>query len=94
MVKIKADLNNQSENPNNQSENSNNQSENPNINEILKYIQDVEDFKHCEDEVRAAALLETYGFSLEHVPGHLLKSKEVKCYNLFFLLLCLLKCDF
>lgn len=70
MVKIKADLNNQSENPN--------------INEILKYIQDVEDFKHCEDEVRAAALLETYGFSLEHVPGHLLKSKEVKCYNLFF----------
>ena len=77
MVKIKADLNNQSENPNNQSENPNNQSENPNINEILKYIQDVEDFKHCEDEVRAAALLETYGFSLEHVPGHLLKSKEV-----------------
>ncbi|KMQ97425.1 60 kda ss-a ro ribonucleo [Lasius niger] len=76
MVKIKADLNNQSENPNNQSENPNNQSENPNINEILKYIQDVEDFKHCEDEVRAAALLETYGFSLEHVPGHLLKSKE------------------
>ncbi|XP_072765647.1 RNA-binding protein RO60 [Anoplolepis gracilipes] len=53
------------------------QSENPNINEILKYIEDVENFKHCEDEVQAAALLETYGYSLEHVPGHLLKSKEV-----------------
>lgn len=70
MVKIKADLEKQSENPN--------------INKILKYIQDVEDFKHCEDEIRAAALLETYGFSLEHIPGHLLKSKEVKCFNLFF----------
>ncbi|KAL6449393.1 hypothetical protein ACFW04_000763 [Cataglyphis niger] len=53
------------------------QSENPNINEILKYLQNIEDFKHCEDEVRAAALLERYGYSLQHVPGHLLKSKEV-----------------
>ncbi|XP_029156043.1 60 kDa SS-A/Ro ribonucleoprotein-like [Nylanderia fulva] len=63
MVKIKADLEKQSENPN--------------INKILEYIQEVEDFKHCEDEIQAAALLETYGLSLEHIPGHLLKSKEV-----------------
>lgn len=54
------------------------QSENPNINEILKYIEDVKDFKRCEDQIRAAYLLETNGYSLEHVPGHLLKSKEVK----------------
>lgn len=49
----------------------------PNINELLKYMEEVEDFKHCEDEVRAASMLETNGFSLDHVPGHLLKSKEV-----------------
>ncbi|XP_011863194.1 PREDICTED: 60 kDa SS-A/Ro ribonucleoprotein-like [Vollenhovia emeryi] len=48
-----------------------------NIHQLLKYMEEVEDFKHCEDEVRAATLLETYGFSLDHVPGHLLKSKEV-----------------
>lgn len=49
-----------------------------NVNEIMKYIQNVEDFKHCEDEVRAASLLEEYNLTLDHVPGHLLKSKEVK----------------
>ncbi|KAG5326532.1 RO60 protein, partial [Acromyrmex heyeri] len=49
----------------------------PNINELLKYMEEIEDFKHCEDEVRAASMLETFGFSLDHVPGHLLKSKEV-----------------
>lgn len=49
----------------------------PNIISLLKYMQEVEDFKHCEDEIRAAAMVETYDFSLDHVPGHLLKSKEV-----------------
>ncbi|GAB1861055.1 60 kDa SS-A/Ro ribonucleoprotein [Camponotus japonicus] len=53
------------------------QSENPNINEILQYIENVKNFKRCEDEIRAAYLLETNGYSLEHVPGHLLKSREV-----------------
>lgn len=51
--------------------------ENPNIIDIIKYIEQIEDFKHCEDEVRAAVLLEKYNLSLDHVPGHLLKSKEV-----------------
>lgn len=51
--------------------------ETPDINQLLKYMEEVEDFKHCEDEVRAASMLETYGFSLDHVPGHLLRSKEV-----------------
>jgi len=50
----------------------------PNIHELLKYMEEVEDFKHCEDEVRAASILETCKFSLDHVPGHLLKSKEVR----------------
>ncbi|XP_028050393.1 60 kDa SS-A/Ro ribonucleoprotein [Monomorium pharaonis] len=50
---------------------------NPNLTQLLKYMEEVEDFKHCEDEVRAARMLETYGFSLDHVPGHLLKSKEI-----------------
>jgi len=60
------------------------QSENPNINEILQYIENVKDFKRCEDEIRAAYLLETNGYSLEHVPGHLLKSREVRCFNVVF----------
>ncbi|KYN05003.1 PREDICTED: 60 kDa SS-A/Ro ribonucleoprotein-like [Cyphomyrmex costatus] len=48
-----------------------------NIVDLLKYMEEIEDFKHCEDEIRAASMLETCGFSLDHVPGHLLKSKEV-----------------
>ncbi|XP_043795391.1 60 kDa SS-A/Ro ribonucleoprotein-like isoform X1 [Apis laboriosa] len=51
--------------------------EDPTLTEILEYIEHVEDFKHCTDEVRAAGLLEMYKLTLDHVPGHLLKSKEV-----------------
>lgn len=51
--------------------------EDPTLKEILDYIEHVEDFKHCTDEVRAAGLLEMYKLTLDHVPGHLLKSKEV-----------------
>ena len=52
-------------------------SEDPTITEIVEYIEHVEDFKHCTDEVRAATLLEVYKLTLDHIPGHLLKSKEV-----------------
>ncbi|XP_076288394.1 RNA-binding protein RO60 [Lasioglossum baleicum] len=45
--------------------------------EIIRYIKNVEDFKHCVDEVRAAGLLEMHELTLDHVPGHLLKSKEI-----------------
>ncbi|KAF3422284.1 hypothetical protein E2986_09484 [Frieseomelitta varia] len=51
--------------------------EDPTLMEILEYIEHVEDFKHCTDEVRAAGLLEMYKLTLDHVPGHLLKSKEI-----------------
>ncbi|CAL7947863.1 unnamed protein product [Xylocopa violacea] len=51
--------------------------EDPTLTEILEYIEHVEDFKHCTDEVRAAGLLEMYKLTIDHVPGHLLKSKEV-----------------
>ncbi|KOC66026.1 60 kDa SS-A/Ro ribonucleoprotein [Habropoda laboriosa] len=47
------------------------------LTEILEYIEHVEDFKHCTDEIRAAGLLEMYKLTLDHVPGHLLRSKEV-----------------
>lgn len=46
--------------------------------ELVEYFEHIEDFKHCTDEVRAAGLLEIYKLTLDHVPGHLLKSKEVK----------------
>lgn len=49
-----------------------------NVEDIVTYIQNIENFKHCEDEIRAAGLLETHQLSLHHVPGHMLKSKEVK----------------
>ncbi|TGZ53913.1 RNA-binding protein RO60 [Temnothorax longispinosus] len=52
-------------------------SEKKEIQELLKYMEHVENFKHCEDELEAASMLETNHFSLDHVPGHLLKSKEV-----------------
>lgn len=45
--------------------------------EVIKYIEDIENFKHCEDEHQAGRLLEMYSLTLDHVPGHLLKSEEV-----------------
>lgn len=46
--------------------------------DVIKYIENVEDFKHCEDEIRAGRLLELHNLTLDHVPGHLLKSEEVR----------------
>lgn len=55
-------------------------SKHPKAVEIIKYLENVEDFKHCEDEVRAGGLVEINNFTLDHVPGHLLKSEEVWIY--------------
>lgn len=50
---------------------------NPDVQELIEYFQRVEDFKHCEDKIKAADLLEKYEFTLDYVPGHMLKCKEV-----------------
>lgn len=44
---------------------------------VLDYIQKVEDMRHCEDPVAAAAIATANSFTLEHVPGHLLTSQDV-----------------
>ncbi|KAF9416728.1 hypothetical protein HW555_006041 [Spodoptera exigua] len=44
---------------------------------IFNYIQKVEDFRHCEDPLAAAAIATQNQFTLDHVPGHLLTSQEV-----------------
>lgn len=49
---------------------------------IFDYIQKVEDVRHCEDAVAAAALITQNQFTLDHVPGHLLTAQEV-CIKLF-----------
>ncbi|XP_011708161.1 PREDICTED: 60 kDa SS-A/Ro ribonucleoprotein-like [Wasmannia auropunctata] len=51
--------------------------ETPDITKLLEYMKNIEDFKHCEDELEAARKVEINGFSLDHVPGQFLKSKEV-----------------
>lgn len=54
--------------------------DNSEASEVLHYLQALEDFKHMKDEQQAARYIEIYKFTLEHVPSHLLKSKEViKC---------------
>ncbi|CAH2100239.1 unnamed protein product [Euphydryas editha] len=45
--------------------------------EIFDYIQKVEDMRHCEDPVAAAAMAVEHKFTLDHVPGHLLTSQDV-----------------
>ncbi|XP_069697982.1 RNA-binding protein RO60 [Periplaneta americana] len=45
--------------------------------QVISYLQTIEDFKHCEDEHNAARLIESHSLSLDHVPAHFLKSKEV-----------------
>ncbi|EZA53139.1 60 kDa SS-A/Ro ribonucleoprotein [Ooceraea biroi] len=51
--------------------------ENTTVEIVMKYIENIELFKHCEEETSAAALLQELGLSLEHVPGHLLKCKKI-----------------
>ncbi|XP_075987937.1 RNA-binding protein RO60-like isoform X2 [Anticarsia gemmatalis] len=51
--------------------------ERPETKEIFEYITQVEDMRHCEDPVAAAALATANQFTLDHVPGHLLTSQNV-----------------
>ncbi|VVC92385.1 unnamed protein product [Leptidea sinapis] len=50
---------------------------NENTKEIYEYIQKVEDMRHCEDPVAAAAVAQANNFILDHVPGHLITAQEV-----------------
>jgi 60 kDa SS-A/Ro ribonucleoprotein len=50
----------------------------PEAQKVMSYLQTIEDFKHCTDEHDAARLVEMHSLLLEHIPGHLLKSKEVR----------------
>ncbi|XP_015179285.1 PREDICTED: 60 kDa SS-A/Ro ribonucleoprotein-like [Polistes dominula] len=50
---------------------------NLNVQELIEYIERIENFKHCNDIVQAAGLLEKYELTLDHVPGHMLKSTEI-----------------
>jgi 60 kDa SS-A/Ro ribonucleoprotein len=63
--------------------------QNKSVEEIIKFFESIEDFKHCEDEIRSAALIDSLNLTLDHVPGHMLKSEEVidRIYflNLLFL---------
>ncbi|KAL0895976.1 hypothetical protein ABMA27_011970 [Loxostege sticticalis] len=49
----------------------------PGTKEVFEYIQKVEDLRHCEDPVAAAAIASQNQFTLDHVPGHLLTSQDV-----------------
>ncbi|CAG9783196.1 unnamed protein product [Diatraea saccharalis] len=49
----------------------------PEAKAVLEYIQKVEDLRHCEDPVAAAAIAAENHFTLDHVPGHLLTSQDV-----------------
>lgn len=51
--------------------------DNPEAADILHYIQVIEDFKHLTDEQQAARLIETLYLTMDYVPAHLLKSREV-----------------
>lgn len=51
--------------------------DNPEANDILSYIQTIEDFKHLTDEQLAARTIEMHHLTLDHVPAHLTKSREV-----------------
>ncbi|KAI4491298.1 hypothetical protein M0802_010231 [Mischocyttarus mexicanus] len=51
--------------------------DNSDVQELIEYVEMVENFKHCNDIVQAAGLLEKYKLTLDHVPGHMLKSSEI-----------------
>ncbi|XP_008216494.1 60 kDa SS-A/Ro ribonucleoprotein isoform X2 [Nasonia vitripennis] len=45
--------------------------------QLLVYFESIENVKHCEDEVRCAAYVDSLQLSLDHIPGHMLKSEEI-----------------
>lgn len=47
------------------------------VQEIMTYLKAVHELKHTADEHVAARLIETHDLSFEHIPTHLLKSKEI-----------------
>ncbi|KOB75744.1 putative ribonucleoprotein [Operophtera brumata] len=55
--------------------------------EVLELIQKVEDMRHCEDPVAAAAIASRNQFTLDHVPAHLLTSQDnlQRIHNMGFL---------
>lgn len=50
----------------------------PEAQQVIAYLQAIEDFKHSDDEHHAARLIEMHSLTLEHVPAHFLKSKKVR----------------
>lgn len=48
--------------------------------DVLAYLQAVHEVRHTKDEQVAARLMEEHQLALEHVPSHLLGSKEVWMY--------------
>lgn len=52
--------------------------------EIVKFLEKVEEFKHCEDETAAGGYIDSLGLTLSHVPGHMLKSEIVIIFKLIF----------
>jgi hypothetical protein len=50
----------------------------PEAQQVIAYLQTIEDFKHCDDEHHAARLIEMHSLTLDHVPAHFLKSKQVR----------------
>lgn len=45
--------------------------------EVMAYLRAVHEVRHTQDEQVAARLLEEHQLALQHVPSHLLRSKEV-----------------
>lgn len=56
---------------------------NPEVEPLIKYAEKIETFKQCQDDVQGARLLEIHELTLDHVPGHFLKSEEVS-FSFFF----------
>jgi hypothetical protein len=50
----------------------------PEAQQVIAYLQAIEDFKHSDDEHHAARLIEMHSLTLEYVPAHFLKSKKVR----------------
>lgn len=47
------------------------------IKDIIDYIEEVEDFRQCEDAIRVAGLIRTSQLTLDHVNSKLMKSSDV-----------------
>lgn len=56
----------------------------PEIEDILKKLENLDKFKHCQDEKQAANMIKENRYTIQQLPSRFLKSQIVRCVKMYF----------